>query len=262
MSDHRSLRMAPMRCPVSCASTSARWNRQSTSRDTFRSAWYSCSERTTRVGFFSMGIFRPLSGFDSRSRRPRSSLDLEAQLRTEIRHLRSYSIIRSDTGLPLGPTLPALRARMNRSQSRCDKVAGSRLLPRNPRNIFAAVAVVLPRTQALGGRHLFTVDVKKRSQGERLGLGVLLAVQLRSGEPGGELVRLPPRLPPVAVLQRPGEPAPVVAPLDLVQAGLGIGKDPSPGSGPIRRRCSCAGLVSCVPSFDSFFDDGLHDLRV
>ena len=33
---------------------------------------------------------------------------------------------------------------------------------------------------------------------------------------------------------------------------------PSPGSGPTRRRCGCAGLVSCVPSFDSS-DDGLHD---
>ena len=43
--------MAPMRCPVSCASTSATWNRQSTLRDTFRSARYSSSARTMRVGF-------------------------------------------------------------------------------------------------------------------------------------------------------------------------------------------------------------------
>ena len=34
---------------------------------------------------------------------------------------------------------------------------------------------------------------------------------------------------------------------------------PEPGSGPILRRCSCAGLVSCVPSFDSSRFDGLHD---
>ena len=48
--------MAPIRCPVSCASTSATWNRQSTCRDTLRSARYSCWARTTRVGFFSVGV--------------------------------------------------------------------------------------------------------------------------------------------------------------------------------------------------------------
>ena len=58
--------MSPMRCPVSCASTSATWNRQSTWRDTVRSARYSCWTRTTRVGFFSLGVFRPIGGFESR----------------------------------------------------------------------------------------------------------------------------------------------------------------------------------------------------
>ena len=78
MSDQRSCRTAPMRCPVSFASTSATWKRQSTSSDTFSSAWYSSSERTTRVGFFSVGILRPLNGFETRSGRPCSSLDLAA----------------------------------------------------------------------------------------------------------------------------------------------------------------------------------------
>ena len=53
--------MEPIRCPVSCASTSATWNRQSTRRDTFSSARYSCSVSTTRVGFFSVGVPEPLT---------------------------------------------------------------------------------------------------------------------------------------------------------------------------------------------------------
>ncbi len=130
--------MAPIRCPVSCASTSATSNRQSTCRDTPRSAWYSASVRTTRLGFFSVGIFRPFNGFLSRSRRPRSSFDLAAQLNTAIRNFRSCSSVASDTGLPLGPTLPARRARMKRSQSRWDKVSGLRSPPKNRRNILVA----------------------------------------------------------------------------------------------------------------------------
>ena len=63
-------RKAPLRCPVSCASTRATWNRQPTRRDTFRSARYSLSVTTTRTGFFSTGFLRPFSGFLSRSRRP------------------------------------------------------------------------------------------------------------------------------------------------------------------------------------------------
>ena len=73
---------------------------------------------------------------------------------------------------------------------------------------------------------------KSRLQGERLGLGFRLAVELRPEVASGELVRLPLRPSPVAVLQRPCEPAPVVAPLDLEQAGLGIGKDPYPVPAP------------------------------
>ena len=47
-------------------------------RDTFSSAPYSSSARTTRVGFFSAGFLRPLSGFRSSNNRPCSSLDLSA----------------------------------------------------------------------------------------------------------------------------------------------------------------------------------------
>ena len=47
-------------------------------------------------------------------------------------------MVRSATGFPLGPTLPALRARMKRSQSLWDRVSGFRSLPKHPRNIFIA----------------------------------------------------------------------------------------------------------------------------
>ena len=70
MSHHRSGRMAPIRCPVSCARTSATWNRQSARRDTFGSARYSSSAGTTRVGFFSVGVLKPFSGFESSNSRP------------------------------------------------------------------------------------------------------------------------------------------------------------------------------------------------
>ena len=52
--------------------------------------------------------------------------------------LRSHSIIRLPTGLPLGPTLPARRSQMKRSQSRWDGVSGLRSLPKNLRNIAIA----------------------------------------------------------------------------------------------------------------------------
>ena len=254
--------MAPMRCPVSCASTSATWNRQSTSRDTCNSAWYSSSVRTTRVGFFSLGFLRPLSGFLSSI--GAAPFVLRPRGPVENRHQERQVPLDRPVGHGLARDADPSRApRADESVpvalgERCRVSVPSEELEEHPRRGPVAPPCLL----GLGGRHLFTVDVKKRAQRERLGLGVLLAVQLRPGESRSELVRLRLRLPPVAVLQRPCEPAPVVAPLDLVQAGLGIGKDPLPGSGPIRRRHSCAGLVSCVPSFDSFFDDGLHDLRV
>ena len=85
-----------------------------------------------------MGVLRPLRGFDASRSLPRSSLDLQAQLSTAIRNFRSCSMVRSDTGYPLGPTLPARRARMNRSQSRWENVSGLRPRPKNRRNILVA----------------------------------------------------------------------------------------------------------------------------
>jgi len=45
-------------------------------------------------------------------------------------------MVRSAAGLPLGPALPARRARMKRSQSRCESVLALRCFPKNRRNIF------------------------------------------------------------------------------------------------------------------------------
>ena len=69
--------MAPIRCPVSCPSTNATWNRHPTCRDTPSSARYSSSVRTTRLGFFSLGFLRPFSGLESRRSLPSSSLALQ-----------------------------------------------------------------------------------------------------------------------------------------------------------------------------------------
>ena len=94
------------------------------------------------------------------------------------------------------------------------------------------------------------------------GSGSAFALPLgASMKPAAELIRLPLRARPVSVLQGPGAPAPVLPPLYLEDAGLRVGKDPDPVSGPIRRRRRSAGFVSCVPSFDSSRFDGLHDLR-
>ena len=68
---------------------------------------------------------------------------------------------------------------MNRSQSLWDSVAGSRSLPKNLRNIFIAAPSYLPDRSRLGGGYLFTVDVKKRLQGEWLGLGLCRVLGLR-----------------------------------------------------------------------------------
>ena len=107
---------------------------------------------------------------------------------------------------------------MNRSQSRWDSVAGFAVPSEAPEEHPHRGSVVPLGWLRLGGRHLFTVDVKKRLQGEWLGLGFRLALDLRPEVASGELVRLPLRPSPVAVLQRPCEPAPVLAPLDLEQA--------------------------------------------
>ena len=168
-----------MRCPISWAINSATRKRQSICSDTLSRASYSASVRSTLAGFFCLGVLRPLSGLDSRRSLPSSFLDLAAQLRTASRNFRSYSMVRSDTGRPLGPTLPARRARINRSQSRWESVLGLRCLPKNLRKHRHRGSLVPPRPLGLGGDDLFPVDVKQRLQGERLGLGWCFAVELR-----------------------------------------------------------------------------------
>jgi len=96
---------------------------------------------------------------------------------------------------------------------------------------------------ALGGCHLSTVDVKQLLQRERLGLGFGLAVGLMDREACSGLVGLSLRASPIAVLQRPREPAPILAPLDLVSAGLRIRKHPDPVPAPF------AGAVAPAASF-------------
>ena len=101
--------------------------------------------------------------------------------------------------------------------------------------------VAPPRPLALRGRHLLTVHFKKPSQRERLGLG--LAVGLVDREARGGLVGLPLRACPIAVFQRQAQPAPVLPPLDLEQAGFRIGKHPDPVPAPF------SGAVGAPTSF-------------
>ena len=89
---------------------------------------------------------------------------------------------------------------------------------------------------------------------------------LRRGTPGQRSLR---RTRPPASLPVPSRDARATclayARSRATRSGKGRSWDPErpgPGSGPIRRRRSCADFVSCVPSFDSSLDDGLHDLRV
>ena len=104
-------------------------------------------------------------------------------------------------------------------------------------------AVAPPGPLALRGRHLLTVHFKKPCQRERLGLGFGLAVGRKDREAGSGLVGLPLRASPVAVFQRPAQPAPVLPPLDLKQAGLRIRKDPDPVAAPF------SGAVATPASF-------------
>ena len=103
--------------------------------------------------------------------------------------------------------------------------------------------VALAGPLPLGRGDLFSVDVKKRAQRERLGLGFRLAVQVRSDETGGEFVRLPLRPHPIAVPQRPGESSPILAPLQLEQAGFRVGEHPHPVPAPF------TGAVGAPASF-------------
>ena len=120
--------------------------------------------------------------------------------------------------------------------------------------------VVPPRMRTLGGRHLLTVGVKQLLQRERLGLGFGLAVG-RVDEACGELIRLPLRARPVAVLERPGEPAPVLSPLDLEDAGLRVGEDPDPVPAPFAGAVAPAASSRACHRSIPLSIDGLHDLR-
>ena len=185
--------MAPIRCPVSCASTSATWKRQSTSRDTPRSVWYSSSDNTTRVGFFSVGVLRPLSGFGARRNSPRSSLDLAATVEHGDQKLQVVldgpvghrPPAWSDLARPPRPDEPVPVA--------LGKCLGTAAPSEEPEEHPRRRPVGPLRCLRLGGRHLFTVDFKQLLQGERLGLGFRLAVQVRGDEACRELVRLPLR---------------------------------------------------------------------
>ena len=146
-------------------------------------------------GVLLLVFLRPFSGFLSSSGRPCASLDLVAQWRTVIRNIRSCSMVRLATGLPLSPTLPDLRAKMKRSQSRWGERLGPAVPSEAARQHLHRGSVLQPRPLTLGGYHLFPVDFKKPFQGERgerLRLGVRLPVG-RVDEACGELVGLPLR---------------------------------------------------------------------
>ena len=117
--------------------------------------------------------------------------------------------------------------------------------------------VAPPGPLAFRGRHLFTVDFKKPSQRERLGLGLRLAVGLMDREARGGLVGLPLRASPIAVLQRPAQPATVLPPLDLEQAGLRIRKHPDPVTAPFASAVAApASFRACHHSIP--IDDGRY----
>ena len=120
--------------------------------------------------------------------------------------------------------------------------------------------VVPPRMNALGGRHLLTVGVKQPLQRERLGLGFGLAVG-RVNEACGELIRLPLRARPIAVLEGAGEPAPVLSPLNLEHAGLRVGEDPDPVPAPLAGAVAPAASSRASHRSIPLSIDGLHDLR-
>ena len=143
---------------------------------------------------------------------------------------------------------------MNRSQSLWESVAGSAVPAEETEEHPHRGPVVPPGLPALGGRHLLTVDVKQLRQRERLGLGVLPAVQPQSAPRNQRRRTRPPVASPAdqsRCSQRPGEPATVLSPLHLVEAGLRIRKHPDPVPAPLAGAVASADFVSCVPSFDS-----------
>ena len=142
-------------------------------------------------------------------------------------------MVRSETGLPLGPT-PARAPRPDEPVPVALRQRGGLAVPPEEPEEHPRRGPVGPLgALRLRGRHLFPVDVKKRPQRQRLRFGVLPAVRLRFREPGGELVRLPLGPLPVTVPQRPGQPSAVLPPLDLVHAGLRVGKHPDAVPAPL-----------------------------
>ena len=127
---------------------------------TFRSARYSSSVSTTRVGFFSVGFLKPLSGFLSRSRRPCSSLDLAAPIQDRDQELE----VVFDRPVGYGPS-----ARTDPSRTPLADEAIPVPLGQGRRVAVPSEEaeehrhrgpVVPPGVPALGGRHLLTVDVQ------------------------------------------------------------------------------------------------------
>ena len=95
------------------------------------------------------------------------------------------------------------------------KRLGLAVPPEEPKEPCHHGPVVVPRSPALGWGNLLTADVKKRLQGERLGLGFRRARGRGLRESGGDLVRLPPGPIPVTVLQRIVSDSDVVVTVEL-----------------------------------------------
>ena len=157
--------------------------------------------------------------------------------------------------------MPARRSRINPIPVPLTERCGLAVPSEEPEEHLGRGSIILLRCPHLRGRDLLTVDVKKRLQGEWRGLGLHLVLTFRQGAAGGDFVRLPlgpwPSRGALATCS-------ACARARATRSGSGQSWDRErslPGSGPIRRRCSFAGVVSCVPSSASSLDDGLHDLR-
>ena len=196
--------MAPIRCPVSCASTSATRNRQSTCRDNLQ-----------KRPVFLLGQHDPgrvlLRGRPQALQRVRAeerAALLVPRLRGPVEDRDQKLQVGFDGPVRHGPAARADRACPPRPDEPVPVPLGERfrlsVAAEEPEEHLPRGPVVQPGRLTLGGRHLITVDVKKRLQGERLGLGVRLAVQLRPSESRGELIRLPLRPHPVAGAQATG----------------------------------------------------------
>ena len=109
MSSHRSCRMAPIRCPVAQARSSARANWGCSEGAIFLSAWYRSSVATGRRGFRSWGIETPRRGFSGKSLWPPFIRCRVAQAQAIFRLVNSDQIVPARIFLPL-PCFPVRRA--------------------------------------------------------------------------------------------------------------------------------------------------------